>query len=80
MGHKVGVKSGEKRTVGQREKRGKKSGVTKVGREKWGTKWACKVRKRKKWGERREKVGVRKVGARKVWQSEKLGEKSGAGA
>ena len=40
VGHKVGVKSGEKRKVGQREKKGKKSGVTKVGQEKWGTKLA----------------------------------------
>ena len=53
--HKVGVKSGEKRT----------SGARKVGRQKWGTKLALKVRKREKWGEKNE--------ARKVWQSEKWG-------
>ena len=51
-----------------------KSGARKVGH-----KVGVKSRKRKKWGERRGKLGARKVGARKVWQSEKLGEKSGQG-
>ena len=45
---KVGVKSGEKRTVGQREKRGKKSGV-----KKWGEKSGAQSGRKEKWGEKK---------------------------